>query len=144
MPGLKLLPPWTGSGAVTSHFEGMELELTAMQAATAHPGGHPTQGAASPQFSGRIPRQQLSPLPPSAGTGRGGQEHHPLPSQPHRAEITLQLHSASLVVSPNNSNPTATPFLSAMPRHYGQVSPTPTNCLFLMHFLNPFMVINRF
>lgn len=50
MPGLKLLPPWTGSGAVTSHFEGMEVELTAMQAAAAHPGGHPTQGAASPQF----------------------------------------------------------------------------------------------
>lgn len=78
----------------------MEVELTAMQAAAAHPGGHPTQGAASPQFGGRIPRQELFPLPPSAGTGRGGQEHHPLPSQAHRAEIALQLHSASLVVPP--------------------------------------------
>lgn len=78
----------------------MEVELTAMQAAAAHPGGHPTQGAASPQFGGRIPRQELFPLPPSAGTGRGGQEHHPLPSQPHRAEIARRLHSASLVVPP--------------------------------------------
>lgn len=89
MPGLKLLPPWTGSGAVTSHFEGMEVELKAMQAARAHPGGHPTQGAASPQFGGRIPRQELSPLPPSAGTGRGEQEHQLLPSQSPRAEIAL-------------------------------------------------------
>lgn len=122
----------------------MEVELTAMQAAAAHPGGHPTQGAASPQFWGRIPRQELSPLPPSAGTSRGEQEYHPLQSQPHRAEIALQLHSASLVVSPNNSNPKATSFPSATPRHYGQVSPTPSNCLFLMRFLNPFMIINRF
>lgn len=144
MPGLKLLPPWTGSGAVTSHFEGMEVELTAMQAAAAHPGGHPTQGAASPQFGGTMPRQELSPLPPSAGTGRGAQEHHPLPSQAHRAEIALQLHSASLVVSPNNSNATAAPFPSATPRRYGQASPTPSNCSFLTRVLNPFMVINRF
>lgn len=142
MPGLKLLPPWTGSGAVTSHFEGMEVELTAMQAAAAHPGGHPTQGAASPQFGGRIPRQQLFPLPPSAGTGRGTGAS-PAPKPARRAEIALQLHSASLVVPQqikSSSHTTSTSY----PRHCGQASPTPPNCLLLMHLLNPFMVINRF
>lgn len=46
--------------------------------------------------------------------------------------------------SPNNSNPTASPFPWATPRHCGQGSPTPSNRLFIMHFLNPFMVIYRF
>lgn len=90
------------------------------------------------------PQTTAVPSAPQCWHWQGGQQHPPLPNEPHTAEIALQLHSASLVVSPNNSNPTATPFLPAMPRHYGQVSPTPSNCLFLMHFLNPFMVINRF
>lgn len=104
----------------------------------------PLKGQLPPSSVAESP-DNSSPLCPSvlalAGGDRSITRSQANPTEPR---LPLQLHSASLVVSPNNSNPTVTPFLSAMPRHYGQVSPTPTNCLFLMHFLNPFMVINRF
>lgn len=142
--GLKLLPPWTGSGAVTSHFERMEVELTAMQAATAHLGGHPTQGAAFFKLSNSTPRQQLLLLAPNTCTQSLGQEPHTLLRKPHSTNNPFQLDSASLVVLPNTKNPTATPFSSDARRHCCKISLAPLEGLFPIPILNPLMVIKGF
>jgi len=100
VPGLKLLPPWTGSAAATSHFERMAVELAAMQPATAHLGAHPTPGAAFCHFSGSSPRQQLLHSSPSTGPQSWGQGQPVLAGEPRAADSPLQLASASLVASP--------------------------------------------
>lgn len=115
-----------------------------MQAATAHLGGHPTQGAAFFKLSNSTPRQQLLLLAPNSCTQSLGQEPHTLLRKPHSTNNPFQLDSASLVVLPNTKNPTATPFSSDARSHCCKISLAPLEGLFPIPILNPLMVIKGF